>query len=138
MIIHHIAVATHDIELVLPVYRSLGYTPGDITVDAHRNVRICFVSNVHTRLELVQSLGDNSPVSGILQKNPQDSVYHVCYEVHNLQDACSELKKSGFTRISPIEAAPAIDNRNVAFLFHSQLGVIELVEDYPDETVHYS
>lgn len=54
--------------------------------------------------------------------------YHICYECENFFDKIEELQTQGFLLIQPPQIAPAIDNRNVAFLYSNSIGLIELVE----------
>ena len=54
--------------------------------------------------------------------------YHICYECENFNDALKTLQTEGFLMIQPPKVAPAIDGRNVAFLYSDAIGLIELVE----------
>lgn len=33
------------------------------------------------KLELLEPLGDNSPIKAFLEKNPRGGIHHICYEV---------------------------------------------------------
>ena len=129
MIIHHIAIATHDIQASAEVYKQLGYKIGNVVDDDVRRVRICFVSLNGVCFELVQPLSVDSPVSTILKKSAHDSLYHVCYQVADVPKSIKHFSDLGFICISRMEPAPAIDGKRVVFMFHKKLGLIELVEE---------
>jgi|ADurb_Gly_02_Slu_FD_contig_41_967363_length_788_multi_3_in_0_out_0_1 methylmalonyl-CoA/ethylmalonyl-CoA epimerase len=129
MKMHHIAIATHCIDSVLLKYQYLGYSIGELIQDTKRNVQICFIKNGDFTLELVEPLSDNSPVSAILKNSVQDSLYHICYSVENIEKTIENLEKQGYLKISSLDFAPAIHNRRVVFMFEKDLGLIELVED---------
>jgi len=129
MRIHHIAIATHSIDSVLLKYQYLGYSKGDIIQDTTRNVQICFITNGNLTVELVQPISDDSPVSSIIKNSVQDSLYHICYSVEDIERAIENLEKKGYLRISSLDFAPAIHDKRVVFMFEKDLGLIELVED---------
>ena len=68
-------------------------------------------------MELVEPLSDNSPVSAILKNSVQDSLYHICYSVENIEKTIENLEKQGYLKISSLDFAPAIHNRRVVFMF---------------------
>jgi len=128
MKIHHIGYAVKCIEKAEKVFQSMGYNAGnEITEDEKRNVRIKFISLGEDVVELVEPSNENSPIFNLLKKNGP-ATYHICYEVENIDDKIKELKKNGFMVISDISAAPAIDEKSVAFLFNKDIGLIELLE----------
>ena len=54
--------------------------------------------------------------------------YHICYEVENLENAISELQQNKFVLAKKEQPAIAFNNRKVVFLFHKEVGLIELLE----------
>ena len=126
--IHHIAIATHDIEKVISIYKEIGYKNTPIVDDIERQVKICFLLLGAHNIELVQPLTNKSPVSRILRNNETDILYHICYQVENIEFAIELLKQKGFIQLSNVGKAPAIDNNKVVFLFDKKIGLIELVE----------
>lgn len=128
MKVHHVGYAVKDIEKALPVFSALGYEIcGDIVKDNIRNVEIVFLRNGEEWVELVAPNGENTPVDGVL-KNNGPTPYHICYEVEDLDKAVVELKQQKFMVLKKAEVAPAIDGCKVEFLYHKDLGMIELVE----------
>ena len=130
MNVHHVAYAVKNVLKAEAGFQALGYErEGEVVDDSFRHVRILFMNNGDTRIELVEPLDDEAPVKAILKKEHGASVpYHLCYEVDDIEAAVEELKGKGFMPTTGIDPAPAIDGRCVAFLFSRAAGLIELVQ----------
>ncbi len=127
MKLHHIGYAVKSIEKSEKAFKALGYeTEGKTVDDLRRNVRIKFITLEDNVVELIEPMNEKSPVCNLLKKNGAIP-YHLCYEVENIADKITELKKNGFILISGIGPAPAIDGYPVAFMYGAEIGVIELL-----------
>lgn len=125
---HHFGVACRDIDKTAEEYSALGYTKGEIVFDPLQNINICFLSHPSMPLvELLSPVDENSPVVQILDKNGV-TPYHTCYVVENLEDAIKAFKRRRYVIVSKPKEACAIENRRVAFLYNTDMGLIELVE----------
>jgi len=49
----------------------------------------------NTKIELLEPLGEASPISKFLERNPEGGIHHVCYEVDDIGTALDVLKKEG-------------------------------------------
>ncbi|MGM9821684.1 MAG: VOC family protein [Muribaculaceae bacterium] len=127
---HHIGVATSDIENTAAQYGNFGYEmDGSVTFDPQQNINICFLKHPSMPLvELLAPADDKSPVVQILNKNGV-TPYHVCYSVKDLEEAIKALRKLRYMIVSRPKPACAIGGRRVAFLYHKDMGLIELVEE---------
>ena len=47
-------------------------------------VTVVFVELPNTKIELLEPLGENSPIAKFLEKNPDGGMHHVCYEVDDI------------------------------------------------------
>ena len=64
-----------------------------------------------------------------LLKKFNNTPYHLCYEVEDLAQAIEYLKPEGFLLFKAPQRAMAIsDSAQVAFLMHTRMGMIELVQ----------
>ena len=95
--------------------------------DDKRNVKILFIHNREYRIELIESLGENSPIRNILKKSGS-TPYHLCYESENILEDIELLKNNNFILISELSESRAINDKKVCFLYNKQIGIIELVE----------
>lgn len=65
-----------------------------------------FVDLGNVKIELLEELGDNSPITGFLNKNPRGGIHHLCYEVDDIKAAIRHLKDTA--RIEPLSPEPKI------------------------------
>jgi methylmalonyl-CoA/ethylmalonyl-CoA epimerase len=125
---HHIAIAVRSIEKTAAKYCLLGFTSTEPIIDPVQNVRISFLKKQDTPLyELVEPIDENSPVNKILDKMGI-TPYHICYEVDDIYNAIDDLKKQGYLLLQKPVTAVALDNMKICFMFHKDLGLIELLE----------
>jgi methylmalonyl-CoA/ethylmalonyl-CoA epimerase len=58
-------------------------------------VRIVFVTAPNTKVELMQPIGEASPISAFLARNPDGGMHHICYEVDDIIAARDKLIGEG-------------------------------------------
>ena len=58
-------------------------------------VPVVFVELENTKIELLELLGEDSPIKNYLERNPAGGVHHVCYEVEDIYAARDHLKAQG-------------------------------------------
>jgi methylmalonyl-CoA/ethylmalonyl-CoA epimerase len=128
--VHHVGVAVRDLSEAITTCRTLfeyELTSGPFN-DPTQNVSVCFLSRGggDTVLELVSPLGPNSPIDQTLKKG--GGVYHICYEVPDLEAAIHHLTDHGSFLLSGPVPAVAFEMRGIAWLF-TELGLlVELVQ----------
>src|SRR5207253_8920103 len=91
--LNHVGVATPSIEKSVALYRDLlGATkihePFDLPP---QGVRVCFVDTPNSQIELIEPLGEASPLLNFLAKNPAGGQHHVCFEVADIHAAKAEM-----------------------------------------------
>lgn len=129
MKVHHYGLATKSIEKSVKPFLVLGYkTCSEIIFDPLQGVKLLFLKNENDHLiELVEPAQEENPVSKILHKLGT-SLYHICYEIDDLDSKIEELKKQRFVQIIPPTPAIAFEGRKICFLYNPSLGLIELLE----------
>jgi len=95
--LNHIGVATPSINDSIAFYRDvMGATsigePFDLPA---QGVRVCFVDTPNTQIELIEPLGDTSPIRAFLEKNPAGGQHHLCYEVPDIHEALAWFRGKG-------------------------------------------
>ncbi len=95
--LNHVGVATPSIEKSIALYRALfGAEPYSPPFDLPaQGVRVCFVDAPNSQIELIEPLGENSPVHGFLAKNPAGGQHHICFEVQDIHEAKAEMEAKG-------------------------------------------
>ena len=128
MKIHHLGYAVKNLNLALRNFQKLGYNKlHPQVIDKQRKVVIQFIQKDGYRLELVSPLGRQSPLGNILKKIGP-TAYHLGYEVKNINQKISQLRRNKFFLLEKSSSAPAMLGKKVAFLFNKEIGLIELVE----------
>jgi methylmalonyl-CoA/ethylmalonyl-CoA epimerase len=94
--LNHVAIAVRDIEKAADVYRHiLGARVSEAVPQADHGVSTVFITLPNTKIELLEPLGETSPISKFLERNPEGGIHHVCYEVDDIHAALDILKKQG-------------------------------------------
>lgn len=94
--LNHVAIAVRDIGKAAEVYRStLGATVSPPVPIAEHGVTTVFITLPNTKIELLEPLGPDSPISRFLEKNADGGIHHVCYEVDDILAARDRLKAQG-------------------------------------------
>ena len=94
--LNHVAIAVPDLAKGTAVYRTmLGANVSAPQAEAAHGVTVVFVELPNTKIELLEPLGENSPIKGFLEKNPGGGIHHVCYEVDDILAARDHLKSQG-------------------------------------------
>jgi len=60
-----------------------------------QGVRVCFVDTPNCQIELIEPLGEDSPILGFLVKNPLGGQHHVCFEVPDIHAAKAWFEGKG-------------------------------------------
>ncbi len=131
--LNHVGVATPSIEQSVALYRDmLGATkihdPFDLPP---QGVRVCFVDTPNSQIELIEPLGEDSPLLRFLEKNPQGGQHHVCFEVPDIHAARAEMEAKG----AKVLGEPRIGAHGtlVIFVHPRDMGgvLVELMETPP-------
>src|SRR3546814_6703686 len=95
--LNQFGVATPSIEKSGEMYVSLlGATKVHEPFDLPpQGVRVCFVDTPNSQIELIEPLGENSPIVKFLEKNPAGGQHHVCFEVPDIHAAKAEMEAKG-------------------------------------------
>ncbi|MCH7886588.1 MAG: methylmalonyl-CoA epimerase [Candidatus Marinimicrobia bacterium] len=118
--IDHIAIAVNSLEESIRVYTSLlGVEPELETISAEKvNTAIYDLNGVS--LELVEPIGDDSPITKFLEKRGE-GLHHVCLEVDNLEETIDELKEKGIDIIDETPKSGA-GGKKIVFLHPKSTG----------------
>lgn len=94
--VNHIAIAVPDIALATTAYRdTLGAAVSQPQPLPEHGVTVVFVELPNTKVELLEPLGEGSPIAAFLAKNPQGGMHHICYEVDDILAARDRLVAGG-------------------------------------------
>ncbi|MFL6691212.1 MAG: methylmalonyl-CoA epimerase [Alphaproteobacteria bacterium] len=115
--LNHVAIATNDVRKASEIYRStLGAKVCEPVPLPEHGVTTVFVELPNTKIELLEPLGDNSPIARFLEKNPGGGMHHVCYEVDDIYAALDRMKEMGATITGSGEPRIGAHGKPVIFL----------------------
>jgi methylmalonyl-CoA/ethylmalonyl-CoA epimerase len=115
--LNHVAIVVPDLDAATAIYRdTLGaQVSAAVPLPAH-GVTTVFVELPNTKIELLEPLGDNSPIARFLDKNPAGGMHHVCYEVDDIIAARDRLVAAGARILGDGEPKNGAHDKPVLFL----------------------
>ena len=128
--LNHVGIAVPNIRKALDFYRDvLGAT--DTTEPAPlaaQGVTFAFVNLPSGQVELIEPLGDESPIRRFLDKHPKGGQHHICFEVADIHAAVKEMEAKGMRVLNA--PRPGAHGTDVVFLHPGDSGgvLIELME----------
>jgi methylmalonyl-CoA/ethylmalonyl-CoA epimerase len=127
--LNHVGVATPSIAESVKLYRDvLGATSiTERRALPEQGVYVCFVDLPNSQIELIEPLGENSPLKGFLEKNPKGGQHHVCFEVPDILVARDQMRAKGATVLGTGEPRMGAHGVPVIFLHPKDMGGV-LVE----------
>jgi methylmalonyl-CoA/ethylmalonyl-CoA epimerase len=94
--LNHVAIAVPDLARGTEIYRdTFGARVSAPQAQPAHGVTVVFVELPNTKIELLEPLGEASPIKGFLDRNPAGGIHHICYEVVDIVAARDHLLKSG-------------------------------------------
>jgi methylmalonyl-CoA/ethylmalonyl-CoA epimerase len=115
--LNHVAIAVPDLVEASRVYReALGADVGPPQALPEHGVTVVFVTLPNTKVELLAPLGDASPITAFLERNPGGGLHHVCYEVEDILAARDRLLAAGARIIGSGEPKIGAHGKPVLFL----------------------
>jgi methylmalonyl-CoA/ethylmalonyl-CoA epimerase len=115
--LNHVAIAVSDLAQAMKTYReTLGAEVSDPVPQPDHGVTTVFINLPNTKIELIAPLGESSPISNFLARNPQGGIHHVCYEVNDIRAARDRLRESGAQVLGDGEPKIGAHGKPVLFL----------------------
>lgn len=94
--INHIAIAVPDMEQAKQEWgQKLGVNMSDPLPQPEHGVTVIFIELGGTKIELLEPLGEASPISRFLEQNPDGGMHHICFKVDDILKARDHLLANG-------------------------------------------
>jgi methylmalonyl-CoA/ethylmalonyl-CoA epimerase len=120
--LNHVAIAVRDIAKAAGVYRdTLGAEITAPVAQPDHGVTTVFVMLPNTKIELLEPLGDGSPIAKFLERSPDGGIHHLCYEVDDIGSARDRLKAHGVRVLGDGEPKIGAHGKPVLFLHPKDL-----------------
>lgn len=115
--LNHVAIAVPDLDAASAQYRdTLGAEVGAPQDEPDHGVTVVFIELPNTKVELLYPLGETSPITGFLEKNPSGGIHHICYEVDDILAARDKLQAQGARVLGTGEPKIGAHGKPVLFL----------------------
>jgi methylmalonyl-CoA/ethylmalonyl-CoA epimerase len=115
--LNHVAIAVRDIAKAARTYReTLGAEVSAAVPQPEHGVTTVFIALPNTKIELLEPLGENSPIAKFLERNPDGGMHHICYEVDDIIAARDRLKADGARVLGDGEPRIGAHGKPVLFL----------------------
>ncbi len=115
--LNHVAVAVPDLAAAAARYRDvLGAQVSAPAAQPEHGVSVVFVTLPNTKIELLEPLGEGSPIAKFLERNPAGGIHHLCYEVDDITAARDRLTAEGARVLGDGEPRLGAHGKPVLFL----------------------
>jgi methylmalonyl-CoA/ethylmalonyl-CoA epimerase len=130
--LHHMGFVVADIATAMPafVHSMAAEWDGKIFEDPLQKAKVAFLTTRagDAQIELVQPLGETSPVQRFLQERG-GGMHHLCYEVADLEAELAAFRSRGASIASRPKPAVAFGGRRIAWVVTSEKFLVELLEE---------
>lgn len=115
--LNHVAIVVPDVKAAAKLYKDMlgALVSEPVPLPAH-GVTTVFVTLPNTKIELLEPLGEKSPVRAFLERNPAGGMHHLCYEVEDIMAARDKLEGEGMRVLGDGEPAIGAHGKPVLFL----------------------
>src|SRR5262249_62379231 len=111
----HVGIAVRSLAERVPLYRDiLGVTLAREEEVPTERVRVAFLGDGETHVELLEPLGGEGPIAQFLEKRGE-GVHHLCFEVDDIEAALARLRAAGMSLVGDAPR-PGAGGRRVAVL----------------------
>jgi methylmalonyl-CoA/ethylmalonyl-CoA epimerase len=115
--LNHVAIVVPDLAAASAKYRdTLGARISDPVDLPEHGVTTVFVELPNTKIELLQPLGEKSPIAGFLDRHQSGGIHHLCFEVDDIIQARDKLIAAGARVLGDGEPRNGAHNKPVLFL----------------------
>ncbi len=115
--LNHVAIAVPDLGAATALYRdTLGADVSEPEALPEHGVTVVFVDTGNTRIELLEPLGEDSPIARFLERNPSGGMHHLCFEVADIIAARDKLREQGARVLGGGEPKQGAHGKPVLFL----------------------
>lgn len=115
--LNHVAIAVKDLAQSAAMYRNmLGAKVSAPLPQPEHGVTVVFIELPNTKVELLEPLGEGSPIAKFLERNADGGMHHICYEVDDILAARDKLKAAGARVLGSGEPRIGAHGKPVLFL----------------------
>ena len=115
--LNHIALVVPDLEAAAANWKkALGAEVSRPQALPEHGVTVVFIDTGNSKIELLEPMGDESPIARFLDRNADGGMHHLCFEVDDIIEARDRLVSEGARVLGSGEPATGAHGKPVLFL----------------------
>ncbi len=126
--LNHVALVVPDLAAAADEWRGrLGASVSAPQALPEHGVTVVFIDTGNSKIELLEPLGEDSPIARFLDRNPDGGMHHLCFEVEDIIASRDHLLAEGARVLGDGEPRTGAHGKPVLFL-HPKDWVGTLIE----------
>ena len=129
--INHIAIVVPDVkEAALKWQQALDVKKSEIIILEEHGLKVVFLEFSNLKIELLEPLDNDSPISKFLEKNPKGGMHHICFEIEKISETINSLKSKNINILGDGNPKIGAHDKPVIFVHPNDLSgtLVELEE----------
>ena len=115
--LNHVALVVPDLAAAADEWRGrLGASVSAPQALPEHGVTVVFVDTGNSKIELLEPLGEDSPIARFLDRNPDGGMHHLCFEVKDIIASRDHLLAEGARVLGDGEPRTGAHGKPVLFL----------------------
>ena len=115
--LNHIAIAVNNLDETIKKYKKIFEIKISQTQEQPlHGVKVAFIELPNTKIELLEPLGEESPIRKFLEKNSSGGIHHICYEVEDILESRDKILQNGGKIAGDFEPKIGAHGKLVIFL----------------------
>ena len=115
--LNHIAIVVPSLDEASAKWKNvLGAQISEPQALPEHGVTVVFIDSGNTKIELLEPLGEKSPIAKFLDRNSDGGMHHLCFEVDDIIVARDQLIAEGARVLGDGEPKTGAHNKPVLFL----------------------
>lgn len=108
-----------------------GLKLGEVAVNEQQGVRLAYVELGNAKIELMEPLRPDSPVSKFLERNPGGGIHHFCLAVDSVDAAAQQIAQHGARVLGEGKPQRNVHGERIAFVHPRDfLGALVELEEH--------
>ena len=129
--LEHVALAVPDLDAAITFYsETFGLSVSETVVSPEQGVRMAYVHLGNAKLELMEPVGDASPIAKFVSQHPSGGIHHICVETDDADKAIAGAGDAGLRVLGDGTAKPGHHGKKLFFLHPKDtLGALMEIEE---------
>ena len=129
--LEHVALAVPDLDSAIAFFsKTFGLLVSETVISHEQGVRMAYVDLGNAKLELMEPVGDASPIAKFVSQHPSGGIHHICVETDDADKAVAAAGDAGLRVLGDGTAKPGHHGKKLFFLHPKDtLGTLMEIEE---------